>query len=251
MKSSATPRVTVAIPSFNQGIYLEQAICSVLSQNVSTEIILNDGGSTDSSIDVIRKYAKDLKGWSSGPDGGQAAAINAGIAQGTSEYVAWVNSDDWLEPNGLETLIAALDRNKDAPFAYGKAWNFNQKRGTQAPIWVEPFSRNRLAIRCIVCQPATLIRRSCWEACGGLNPSMNMAMDYDLWWRLYKTFGEPEYVDKFIAVNRDHELTKTRTKRRLHYREAMQVVKRHNSGNVPLKWWLAQPYAVWYKSLVG
>ena len=77
-----------------------------------------------------------------------------------------------------------------------------------------------------------------------------MALDYDLWWRLFRRFGNPVFVDDYVAVNREHAATKTGTRRRQHYREAMDVVRRHH-GSVPLKWWLAQPYAVWYRSIVG
>ncbi len=115
-------------------------------------------------------------------------------------------------------------------------------------MWVEPFSERRLALRCIVSQPATLIRRTAWEAVGGVDESLHMAMDYDLWWRLYKAFGPLHFVDDFVAANREHADTKTKTKRRLHYREAIQVVRKHH-GHVPLKWWLAQPYAVWFRTM--
>ncbi len=77
-----------------------------------------------------------------------------------------------------------------------------------------------------------------------------MAMDFDLWWRLYKQFGPLQYLDSFVAVNREHKDTKTRTQRRLHYKEAMSIVRMYH-GSVPLKWWLAQPFAVWFKSIVG
>jgi len=106
----------------------------------------------------------------------------------------------------------------------------------------------RLAVRCIVSQPATLVRRAVWERVGGIDELLHMAMDYDLWWRLYKAAGPLRFVDRFVAVNRAHDLTKTRNYRRLHYREAIAVVRRHY-GSVPLKWWLATPYAVWFKSL--
>jgi hypothetical protein len=85
---------------------------------------------------------------------------------------------------------------------------------------------------------------------GGVDESLHLAMDYDLWWRLYRRFGDPVFVDAFVAVNRAHRDTKTGTRRSDHYREAMDVVRRHY-GRVPLKWWLAQPYAVWYRSLIG
>ena len=107
-----------------------------------------------------------------------------------------------------------------------------------------------MAQLCIISQPATLIRRSAWEGVAGVDEKLQMAMDYDLWWRIYRTYGTPAFVDEFLAVNREHAETKTSSKRREHYREAIDVVRRHY-GRVPLKWWLAQPYAVWYRSLIG
>ncbi len=75
-----------------------------------------------------------------------------------------------------------------------------------------------------------------------------MAMDYDLWWRLFKQVGALRFVDEFIAVNRIHAKTKSNTQRVAHYREAMSVVKKYH-GSIPWKWWLVQPYAVWFKSI--
>jgi GT2 family glycosyltransferase len=126
-------------------------------------------------------------------------------------------------------------------------WNYVQATGARQPVWVEPFSERRLALRSIVSQPGTLIRRSAWEAVGGLDAGLRMAIDYDLWWRLYKKYAPLEFVDQFVAVNRDHAETKTNTQRQLHYREAIAIVRKYH-GRVPLKWWLAQPYAVWLKA---
>lgn len=244
------PKITVAVPSFNQGRYLDQALASIFDQELPIEVFVMDGGSSDNSIEVIRKWEHQLAGWRSHADGGQAAAINEGISFGSAPYVCWLNSDDWLLPGGLDRLLQALESNPDDAVTYGRVWNFVQKTAKRTPVWVEPFSQKRLALRCIVSQPATLIRRSAWEKVGGLNKNLHMVMDYDLWWRLYKSSGPLRYVDEFIAVNREHELTKTRTLRRQHYREAIATVRAHY-GRVPLKWWIAQPYAVWYKSLIG
>ncbi len=207
-----------------------------------------DGGSSDESRAVIRKWEYRLAGWRSHPDQGQAAAINEGITQGSAPLVCWLNSDDWLLPQGLVYLYRVLQQFPQAPAAYGRTWNFVEKNQSWRAIWVEPFSERRLALRCIISQPATLIRRSAWEAIGGVNKNLHLAIDYDLWWRLFKHFGQLHFVDRFIAVNRDHAATKTRTQRRLHYQEAIGVVRRHY-GYTPLKWWLIQPYAVWLKAL--
>jgi GT2 family glycosyltransferase len=247
---ATSPLVTIAVPSFNQGRFLDEALASIFVQDVPVEVFVVDGGSTDDSVDVIRRYEHRLAGWRSRPDGGQADAINEGIAKGSAPYVGWLNSDDLLLEGGLKQLLDALQRQPETPAAYGKVWNYVERGGARKPVWVEPFSERRLALRCIVSQPGTLIRRSAWGAVGGLDKKLRMAIDYDLWWRLYKQFAPLQFVDSFVAVNRDHIETKTNTQRVLHYREAMAIVRKYH-GRVPLKWWLAQPYAVWIKALAN
>lgn len=242
------PLVTIAIPSFNQGQYLDDALASIFQQDVPVEVFVLDGGSSDNSVDIIRKWEHRLAGWRSHADDGQAAAINEGIEQGRAPYVCWLNSDDWFLSSGLAKLLAELESVPEAPAVYGRAWNMKKKSGKRKPVWVESFSEKRLAFRCIVSQPATLIRRSAWEFVGGVDKSLFLSMDYDLWWRLYKAYGPLHFVDDFVAVNRAHEDTKTRNHRRKHYQESIGVVRRHY-GRVPLKWWLAQPYTIWFRNL--
>jgi glycosyltransferase involved in cell wall biosynthesis len=244
------PIATIAVPSYNQGRFLEGALNSILEQELPVEIFVADAGSTDQSIDIIKKFERRLSGWRSHADRGQAAAINEGIAKGTAAYVGWLNSDDMLLNGGLKRLVDTLERNTSAPAAYGKVWNHVEATGVKQPVWVEPFSERRLSLRCIVSQPGTLIRRSAWESVGGLDESLRMAIDYDLWWRLYKKFSPLEFIDEFVALNRDHADTKTNTQRQLHYREAMGIVRKYH-GRVPMKWWLAQPYAVWLKAVAN
>ncbi len=241
-------QVTIAVPSYNQGRYLDKALASIFTQDIPVEVYVMDGGSTDNSVEIIRKWEKQLAGWRSHRDKGQSAAINEGIANGKADFVCWLNSDDWLLPGSIANLLAAMNNHPSAPAVYGNAWNFQEKNQTTHPIWVESFNACRLALRCIIAQPATLIRRSAWEAVGGLDETLHMAMDYDLWWRLFKAFGPLQLLDKYIAVNREHAQTKTKNNRRLHYQEAIKIIMKHN-GHVPLKWWLAQPYKVWFKSL--
>jgi glycosyltransferase involved in cell wall biosynthesis len=247
----AQPLVTVAVPSFNQGRFLGQALASLFAQEVPVEVFVLDGGSTDGSVDVIREWAPRLAGWRSHRDAGQGAAINEGIAQGRAPYACWINSDDWLLPGGLARLVRELEAHPQAPAAYGRVWNVEDPGGRRSEIHVEPFDERRLATRCIVSQPGTLVRRSAWESVGGLDPSFHLAMDYDLWWRLYRQCGPLRFVDEVVAANRDHAQTKTRTLRRRHYGEAMAVVRKYYGRPLPLRWWLAQPYSVWFRSLTG
>jgi len=244
------PLVTIAVPSFNQGRFLDKALSSIFEQDLPVEVFVLDGGSTDNSVEIIRKWQHKLSGWRSRTDKGQAEAINEGIALGNAEYVCWLNSDDWLLPNGLVRLIDSLQMNPNAPAAYGRSWNFVEKTNKQHPVWVEPFSEHRLALRCIISQPATLIRRSAWASVGGVDGNLHMAMDYDLWWKLFESYGPLQFVNEFIAVNREHCSTKTKTQRRRHYQEAIQVVAKHY-GRIPLKWWFFQPYSVWLKSILN
>lgn len=242
--------VTVAVPSFRQGRFLDQALSSIFAQDVPVEVFVMDGGSADETLAVLSRWTGRLAGWRSHADGGQSEAINEGIARGRAPYVCWLNSDDWLLPHGLLRLLAALEGAPDAAFAYGRTWDWVEAAGRQRRSLVLPFSEWLMARVNVISQPGTLMRRSAWEAVGGVDARLHMAMDYDLWWRLYRHAGSPVRVPEMVAVNRVYGQTKTNMQRRRHYQEAMAVVRQHH-GSVPLKWWLAQPYAVWWRSWRG
>lgn len=106
------PRISIITPSYNQGQYIEETICSVLSQNYpNLEYIIIDGGSTDQSVEIIKKYQSQITYWVSEPDKGQADAINKGLARITGDWFNWLNSDDILMPNALHNLARMIQAN--------------------------------------------------------------------------------------------------------------------------------------------
>lgn len=236
-------RVTVVVPSLNQGRFLDEALASIFSQSIPMEVMVLDGGSTDNSISVIEKWGPRLTRWRSGPDAGQAAAINEGVAWGKAPFVCWLNADDLFLPRGLIALMAGLETSNEAAAAYGRCWTVSEKGTRLIPYLTLPFHPVLFSSYCFVAQPATLIRRSAWERVGGLDERLQMAMDYDLWWRLYRSLGSLVYVRTFVAATRMHGGTKTARYRRLHYIESMQVVRRH-TGRLPLKWRVSWPFMV-------
>jgi glycosyltransferase involved in cell wall biosynthesis len=247
---SAAPLITIAVPSYNQGAFLDDALRSIFDQGLPIEVFIADGGSKDETLSVIKRWEHRLIGWRSGRDRGQAAAINEGISKGTAPFVAWLNSDDVYLPGGLKSLMAALQKHPAAPAAYGQVWNTDRHLGKLKRIRTEPFRRARLAARCIVSQPGTLMRREAWEAVGGANENLSMSMDYDLWWKLSEKFGDFIYIPTDVAINRDHEDTKTNTRRRQHYTESMSLVKKYY-GRIPMRWFVAWPISVGLRSLLN
>lgn len=238
--SNQLPLVTVVIPSFNQGKFLERALVSVIEQDVAKEIIVMDGGSEDGSVAIIKRYQHEITYWQSNEDGGQANAINVGMAYGSAPFVCWLNSDDMFMPNGLARLVSELDSDFNSPAVYGKCWHIDEQDKKVAPYLSFKFNKVLLANYCFIAQPATLIRRECWEAVNGLNENFNYAMDYDLWLRLFNQYDKLRYVKTFCAANRLHGDTKTHNGIEAHYKESMDAVKQA-FGYIPIKWTVALP----------
>ena len=163
------PLITVVVPSYNQGLFLEDALRSIFEQNLSLEVFVIDGGSTDNSIEIIKKYEHKLAGWRSHKDKGQSSAINEGVSLGKAPYVCWLNSDDFFYKDALVNLVATLNESSDAPAAYGKCWTTNVEGKKLTKYLTIPFIPYLFANYCFICQPGTLIRRTAWEAVVGLD----------------------------------------------------------------------------------
>jgi len=238
-------RVAIAVPNLNQGQFLEAALDSLQHSGVDVAIALVDAGSTDESRAILdrRQHNGELIYARSHPDAGQTAAINEGVAEAVRlapsvRYVGWLNADDVVLPGAFATLVRALDEHPEWSAAAGRAHCLSESGEVIEEIATQPFSVGAFSHACTICQPATLIRRSAWEAIGGLDASLQMCFDYDLWWRLARV-GTIGYVDDLIAASRDHAGTKTRQRRADYFREAIAVVRRE-TGGVPWHWCISE-----------
>ena len=210
MKS--TPLVTIVTPSFNQASYLEETILSVLNQKYPRiEYIVMDGGSSDGSQEIIKKYASRLAYWASEKDRGQTDAINKGFALAKGEVLAWLNSDDTLHPNAVEEAVSYLLDHPETGLVYGDANYIDEKSNVigKFPAATTDLARLRRGYVHIP-QQASFFRRSLWDQVGPLDPEFFFAMDYDLWVRLAK-ISELKYIPRIWANFRLHADAKTIT----------------------------------------
>jgi glycosyltransferase involved in cell wall biosynthesis len=186
-------------PSYNQGRYLEATIRSVLLQHYpNLEYIVMDGGSTDQSVSIIRHYEPWLTSWTSGPDGGQSAAINDGFSKGTGEILAWLNSDDHYMPDALWTIATFAQTHPEGDVFSGGSERLDAT-GRSLGIFMPPGLTHLEMVRWPghhLPQPSCFFRRRAWEKAGPLDETLYHLMDYDLWLRMSRvsTFLRIEQV---------------------------------------------------------
>lgn len=179
-------RCTVVTPSYNLGPYLERTIASVLANlGPGDEYFVIDGGSTDGSVDILRRYADRLTGWVSEPDDGYAHAIAKGFARATGALLCWVNASDMLLPGALDAARTALE-SSGADLVFGDDFYIDeQDRVLAYSAGACPDLRAAMLFGgWTPLQDACFWRRSAYEAVGGIDPSLKAAADYDLFLRL-------------------------------------------------------------------
>ena len=180
------PRITVVVPSFNQAAYLDEALASIVEQRYpNLELIVMDGGSTDGSVDVIRRYEDHISYWQSQPDGGQSAAIHAGFERATGDILGWLNSDDVLCGGGLWSVGETFSARPDVQWLYGETLIIDRHSTlVERRRTIDITLTELVNVDYYLPQESTYFRRSLYFEVGGLDRSLHFAMDYDLWLRM-------------------------------------------------------------------
>jgi glycosyltransferase involved in cell wall biosynthesis len=202
--------VSIITPSYNQAPYLEETIRSVLAQDYpQIEYAIVDGGSTDGTLEIIKKYEEQLAWWVSEQDKGQTDAINKGFGRARGEILAWLNSDDTYEPGAIAAAVKYLQEHPEVGMVYGNC-NFINESGRVIGTFNSAQTSYRLLRQgyAHIPQQTMFFRTELWRQVGPLDPSFYFAMDYDLWTRLAAR-TEIKYVPQTWANFRLHTSGKT------------------------------------------
>lgn len=229
------PRISLVTCSFQQARYLGATLRSVLDQSYpDLEYVVVDGGSTDGSVDVIRRHARGLAWWVSEPDGGQTDALIKGFARTSGDIQGWLCSDDLLLPGALASVGRFFAEHPEIDAVYGDAvWidaagNFLRcKREIGFDRFVMLFDHNYIP------QPSMFWRRALYERVGGLDRRFNLAMDNDLWER-FSRHGRIAHLDAYLSCMRYYPQQKTRAMRPEGRREDEEIRMREALGRVPV-----------------
>ena len=228
------PLVSIVTPTYNMGRFLEETIQSILSQDYPRiEYIVMDGGSTDSTLDILRKYQGRVQ-YRSERDRGQAQAINKGFAMSSGEIFAFLNADDTYLPGAVSTAVKQLLAHRSVGVVYGDGYHVSEDGSKIGPYPTRPYDYDLLNRDCFICQPAAFMWRSAFESAGWMNQDLQIALDYDLWIRI-ANLRPLMKIEGYLATSRMYRDNKTVSRRRQVYQEIIRVVKTHY-GFVPYDW---------------
>ena len=236
------PPISVVTPSFNQGRFVERTIRSVLDQGVpGLEYFVADGGSTDGTLEVLRRYDGRLR-YVSGRDGGQADAVNQAIAATSGEVVGWLNSDDVYLPGALGSVLAYFADHPEVEVVYGDAQHIDEHDAVLEPYYTQDWDFARLADVCYLCQPAVFFRRRVVDRFGPLDARLRYCMDYEYWLRVGAAVPFAR-IAGVLAGSRLYQTNKTLGARVAVHVEIARML-RQRLGRVPERWIWNYAYAV-------
>lgn len=227
-ESRWAPLVSVITPSYNQGKFIEETIASVRRQDYGhIEHIIVDGGSTDGTVDIIRKYMGTYRvRYISEPDGGQAHAVNKGLRLAQGEIIGWLNSDDvYFATDTVRRVVEAFKTYPDTDVVYGDMALINEHGVILKILCFPPFHYPRMLRGDYIGQPAAFFRSSLIKK-HPLDVSLQFAMDYEFWLRVGRTYRF-RHVSVILAADRNHPGRKILARRGEMLRESVEVRRRY------------------------
>jgi glycosyltransferase involved in cell wall biosynthesis len=240
------PKISIITPSFNQGRFIERTIKSVLGQGYENlEYIVVDGGSTDDTLDILKKYDKDLK-WISEKDQGQSDAINKGIRISTGDIIAYLNSDDVYEAGALNKVAGYFEENPEVQWLTGRCRIIDEDDRERRRLitryknfFLARYSYNILLVVNFISQPATFLRREVIDELGPFALHHHRVMDYDYWLKAGGAGGgggrfTPGIINEYLASFRVYRESKTSSSFKDTFREELEVASQYTDSRLLL-----------------
>lgn len=229
------PGIGMVTPSFQQGRFIKDTIRSVHDQHYPLlQHFVQDGGSTDETVDVLRSFEGQLAGWESCPDAGQGDALNRGFRRIDAEIMAYLNSDDLLLPGSLHIVGRFFAKYPEIDVVYGDRLIIDEN-GMEIGDWRLPSHDNEvLSWADFIPQETLFWRRSAWEKAGGkIDDNMKFAVDWDLILRMRDTGAKFHHIRRYIGAFRVHTQSKTIAQAETVGRKEMDMLRRRSLGYVP------------------
>lgn len=209
--STSKPKISIVTPSFNQGQFIEETIQSIINQNYpNLEYMIIDGGSTDNTVQIIKKYEKYLTYWVSEKDSGQSEAINKGFARATGEIICWLNSDDILMADALNKVADFFSSNKNLDLVNGQTVLIDKNSKIISSHFTlkqkKWYARHGIFY---INQPAMFWRRTIFNSTGLLDNDFHTLMDREFLIRVFENDFNVGHLETFLAGFRIHDLAKS------------------------------------------
>lgn len=229
-------KISIITPSFNQADFIERTIQSVLNQNYSNiEHIIMDGGSTDGTIEILKKYSNRII-WKSEKDSGQSDAINKGLKMATGDIVAYLNSDDTYESSSFQKIINFFENNPENKWVYGQCRIIDEndkeirKLITFYKNWLlKKYSYKKLLTENFISQPATFWRKELLEEIGYLNEDEHFCMDYEFWLRIGNKYPAG-VINKYLANFRYYPNSKSGGVNKKQFQDELRLAKKYGAN---------------------
>lgn len=229
-------KFSIVTPSFNSGRFIERTIRSVLDQGYpDLEYLVIDGGSTDDTLEILKRYG-DRVWWLSEPDSGQPEAINKGLRRATGDVVAFLNADDIYEPRALVRVAEYFAEHPEVKWAYGKCRIIDENdREIRRPITLyknlllRRYSYRKLLTENFISQPATFWRREAHDEVGFINEAEHYAMDYEFWLRLGQRYPAG-VIPHYLAAFRMYDTSKSGSLANPQFEDELRIARAFSNG---------------------